>query len=144
MCDWALLTWAFVTPFGYTWLWLVNKMLMARPLNLCCGLRVKMLIYQWLRYSVSFLIDGTSNGYTLITIHEIKPWVFFKLSCDSIAQGTLTGHVATYFLWRKFNRWKEHLEKWIFISGVWYVTFAYPITGLPKCYVFSIFFSKLW
>ena len=32
--DWAPLTSAFVTPSGCTWLWLVNKTLMARPLNL--------------------------------------------------------------------------------------------------------------
>ena len=34
-------------------------------------------IYELLRYSVAFSIDGTTNGYTLITIHELKPWVFF-------------------------------------------------------------------
>ena len=36
-----------------------------------------------LRYSVAFLIDSISNGYTLITIHELKPWVFFafKTQC---------------------------------------------------------------
>ena len=36
-----------------------------------------MSIYQLLRHSVPFLIDGISNGYTLITIHELKSWVFF-------------------------------------------------------------------
>ena len=24
LCDWAPLTWAFFSPFGWTWLWLVN------------------------------------------------------------------------------------------------------------------------
>ena len=38
-----------------------------------------MSIYQLLRYSVAFLIDSISNGYTLIIIHELKPWVFFAL-----------------------------------------------------------------
>ena len=39
-----------------------------------------MSIYQLLRYSVPSLIDGISNGYTLITIHELKPWVFFAFN----------------------------------------------------------------
>ena len=34
LCDWAPLTWTFTIPFGSTGLWLVNKMLMAPPLNL--------------------------------------------------------------------------------------------------------------
>ena len=34
LCDWAPLTSAFVTPYRCTLLWLVNKALMARPLNL--------------------------------------------------------------------------------------------------------------
>ena len=38
-----------------------------------------MSIYQLLRYSLASLIDGISNGYTLTTIHESKPWVFFVL-----------------------------------------------------------------
>ena len=45
-----------------------------------------MLIYQLLRYSVLFLIDGISNGYTLITIHELKPWVFFAFKPASHCQ----------------------------------------------------------
>ena len=44
---------------------------------ICYGLRVKMPIYQLFRYFVAFFIDSISNGYTLITIHELKPWVFF-------------------------------------------------------------------
>ena len=39
-----------------------------------------MSIDQLLRYSVAFLIDSISNGYTLITIHELKPWVFFAFN----------------------------------------------------------------
>ena len=34
MCDWTYMTWAFVTPVECTWFRLVNKTLMARPLNL--------------------------------------------------------------------------------------------------------------
>ena len=36
-----------------------------------------MSIYQSLRYSVAFSIDSISNIYTFITIHDLKPWVFF-------------------------------------------------------------------
>ena len=39
-----------------------------------------MSIYQLLQYSVPLLIDSTSNGYTLITIHELKPWGFFAFN----------------------------------------------------------------
>ena len=34
VCEWVPMTSAFVTLFGFTWLWLVNKKWMARPLNL--------------------------------------------------------------------------------------------------------------
>ena len=37
-------------------------------LTICCGLRIKMSIYQLLRYPVAFLIDGISNEY----IHELN------------------------------------------------------------------------
>ena len=62
-------------PFGCTWLWLVNKMLIARPLNLddFCGLLVEMSIYQLLWYSVAFLIEVISYGHTFITIHDLCP-----------------------------------------------------------------------
>ena len=36
------------------------------------NIRVNMLIYQSLRYSVAFVIDSISNGYRLITIHELN------------------------------------------------------------------------
>ena len=89
-CDWAPLTSAFVTPLRCTWLWLVYKTLMARPLILCCGLRVKISTYQLLRYSVPILIESISNGYTPITIHELKPWVFsaLKYECISLKNNT--------------------------------------------------------
>ena len=48
----------------------------------CYGLRVKMSISQLLRYFVAFLIDSISNGYTPITKHELKPWVFFAFNLD--------------------------------------------------------------
>ena len=43
-----------------------------------------MSIDQLLRYSEAFLIDGLSNGYTLITIHKLKPWVFFAFNIPTI------------------------------------------------------------
>ena len=49
-----------------------------------------MSIDQLLRYSVAFLIDSISNGYTLITIHELKPWVFFAFKDN--------GHPVTVYL----------------------------------------------
>ena len=39
-----------------------------------------MSIYQLLRYSVDFMFDGVSNGYTLTTIHKLKPCVSLPLS----------------------------------------------------------------
>ena len=41
-----------------------------------CGLRCQFINY----YSVAFLIDSISNEYTLITIHELKPWVSFAFN----------------------------------------------------------------
>ena len=49
-------------------------------MTICCGLRLKRSIYQLLRYSVAFLINCISNGYTLITIRELKQWVFIALN----------------------------------------------------------------
>ena len=53
-----------------------------------------MSIYQLLRYSVPFLIDSISNGFMLITIYELKPWVFlaFKLmrDCSDLSIGPQT------------------------------------------------------
>ena len=48
-----------------------------------------MSIYQLLRYSVDFLIGGTCNVYTLITIQELKPLVFlaFKSALSWWLQG---------------------------------------------------------
>ena len=48
-------------------------------LTIWYGLRVKMSMYQSIRYSVEFLINGMSNGYTLITKHEWKIWIFYAL-----------------------------------------------------------------
>ena len=45
-----------------------------------------MSIYQLLRHSVAFLIDSISNGYTLITIHELKPWVFFAFKDQNVEE----------------------------------------------------------
>ena len=50
--------------------------------KICCGLRVKVSIHPILRYPVAFLIDSIPNGYTLITIHKLKPWVFFTFNAE--------------------------------------------------------------
>ena len=44
------------------------------------GLRVIMSIYQLPRYSHAFFIDSICNGHIFITIHELKPWVFFSFN----------------------------------------------------------------
>ena len=33
-------------------------------------------------YSVDLLIDDISNGYTLITIYDLKPWIIIALNGD--------------------------------------------------------------
>ena len=72
-------------------------------LTICCGLRVKMSIYQFLRYSVAFLIDGISDGYTLFTIHELKPRVSFAFNLQASGRislplgATFSGIIETCF-----------------------------------------------
>ena len=57
------------------------------------GLRVKMSIYQLLWYSVVILFNGISSGYTLITIHELKPWIFFVFYIVFLITGILETNV---------------------------------------------------
>ena len=47
------------------------------------GLRVIMSITQLPRYSHAFFIDSICNGHIFITIHELKPWVFFSFKQNS-------------------------------------------------------------
>ena len=64
---------------------------------ICCGLLVKMWIYQLLWYYVA-LIDDISNGYTLITIPEIDPWVFFPFKDITILCPVVTtGYILIYW-----------------------------------------------
>ena len=46
-----------------------------------------MSIYQLPRYSHAFFIDSICNGHIFITIHELKPWVFF--SFNVLLHGTI-------------------------------------------------------
>ena len=68
------------------------------------GLRIKMSINQLLRYSVDFLIDSKSNGYTLITIHELKPWIFFafknEISDEPMLQNNHIRSAVKSYIWR--------------------------------------------
>ena len=48
-----------------------------------------MSIYQSLRYSAAFSIDSISNIYTLITIHELKPWGFFAFKNRIIIRSSI-------------------------------------------------------
>ena len=48
-----------------------------------CGWRVKMSIYQSLRYYVAFEINGMSNGYILITMHDLNHGFSLPLSNTS-------------------------------------------------------------
>ena len=71
MFGWAPLTWAWICHSLWMYLTLIGPWIFMN----CCRLQVKMSIHQLLRYSVAFLIDGVSKGYTLITI-QLKEWVF--------------------------------------------------------------------
>ena len=61
------LTSASVTLVGCTWLWLVNKTLMARPLNWRCQL------YQLLRYSIPRRYIGVTYSYFYQTNTALYP-----------------------------------------------------------------------
>ena len=59
------------TKSEWRWLWI---------LAIWYGLRVIMSIYQLPRYSHTFFIDSICNWHAFITIHQLKPWVFFAFN----------------------------------------------------------------
>ena len=101
-----------------------------------------------------FVIDGIFNGYMLITIHELKPWVFFAFNfCIDISNLVhCTGNLIlnmfsnTYLLWKEVNIWISSIWKpKIYISWITVVLKHFLILkrkNLNLSYLNTIYF--LW